>query len=86
MHIDYCACQNALTLTKLTGPVERKALQCVLSDEETQFQKEFFKILNIMYENIYQIRAIFQRGPFSVNPHSCAILGENIFPNKPIIL
>ena len=53
---------------------------------ETQFKIEIFNILNSMYENIFQTRAIFQSGPFTVNPHSCAILGENIFINKPIIL
>ena len=35
-----------MPLTKSNGPAKRKALQCDISNEETQFQKEISKILN----------------------------------------
>ena len=53
---------------KLNGPIKRKVLKCVINNKKTQFLKEMFKILIVMYENNFQSWAIFRRGPFSVNP------------------
>ena len=39
----------------------------VLSNEETQFLKEMFKIPIVMHENNFHSWAIYRRGPFSVN-------------------
>ena len=62
-------------MAKSNGPGEiRKALECVLDNEETQFLREISKLLNVIYENYFRIRAIFQCGPFSVNPHTCGML------------
>ena len=43
----------------------------VHSNEETQFLTEMSKVLNVIYEDNFQSRAIFQSGPFSVYPNSC---------------
>ena len=49
---------------QIDGPVKRKAIQCVLGNEETQFLKEIFKILIVMYENNFQSWAIFRQDHF----------------------
>ena len=41
-------------LVKSNGPVKIKALKCVISNEETQFLREIFKVLIVMYENNFQ--------------------------------
>ena len=58
---------KSLGFGQIDGPVKRKAIQCVLGNEETQFLKENFKIVIVMYKNNFQSWAIFRRGPFSVN-------------------
>ena len=67
------------------GPVsvKRKAPQGVVNSEETQFQKEISKILNVQYGNTSQFMAKFQSRPSSVQPYSsedCRVLGERSLP------
>ena len=49
---------------------ENKSTKCILNNEESQFLRQISQVLNVVYENNFQSRAIFLCEPFIVNPHS----------------
>ena len=55
---------------KSNGAVKEKHFSPYSSDK-THIPNEISKILNVMYENNFQRKAILQSGPFAVNPLSC---------------